>query len=288
MLCKNRHGDVVIGENSQDNLLKLLYGNILGRFFLHLAIRPVVSKVVGNILSTKISCKLIEPFIKSNNIDMSQYIQCDYSSYNDFFTRKIRPDCRPICMEKNILISPCDGRVSAFEIDENSVFSIKGSFYTVESITGSLKSANHYKGGYCVIIRLCVDNYHRYAYPDNGIQGTSKFIPGVLHTVNPEALAHYDIYKENSRECTVLHTENFGKIMFIEVGALLVGKIKNIYTKGYEFSKGDEKGLFEFGGSTVVMLIEKDRVKLDKDILENTLEGFETAVKLGEQIGINQ
>lgn len=285
MLCKDRFGNVVIGENSQDNLLKKLYGSVPGRAFLHVLTKPFISRVIGKLLSTGLSAKIVPYFIKSNNIDMSEYIERSYVSFNDFFTREIDTAYRPVNMDENVLISPADGRVSAYKIDENSVFKIKDSYYTVESMTKSPNAAKRYMNGYCVIIRLCVDNYHRYCYPDNGVQGKSKFIEGVLHTVNPEALSYYDIYKENSRECTILHTENFGNVMQIEVGALMVGKIKNSHTKGTAFVKGSEKGMFEFGGSTVVMLIEKDKVNIDEDLIKNTMEGFETAVKMGECIG---
>ncbi len=285
MLCKDRQGNTVFGENSQDNFLKLLYGNVIGRSFLRLITKPIVSRVIGNILSTKASCLLINPFIKSNGLDMSDYYERSYCSYNDFFTRELISDARPINQAKNVLITPADGRISVYKIDEDSVFSIKNSYYTVESMLNSKKYAKKYHGGYCVITRLCVDNFHRYCYPDNGIQGKTKFINGVLHTVNPEALNHYNIYKENCRECTLLHTENFGDIMQIEVGALMVGKIKNHHSCGKVFNKGDEKGMFEFGGSTVVMLIEKDKVRIDADLIQNSNEGFETYVKMGECIG---
>lgn len=286
MICKDRQGNIAYEENTQDNFLKKLYGTTYGRCALKVMTRPVISKLGGKILSTKLSCVGIKPFIESNNIDMSLYPETEYTSYNNFFTREIKPEARPINKDKNVLISPADGRVSAFTIDENSVFRIKDSYYTVESILKSKKAADYYNGGYCVIIRLCVDNYHRYCYVDNGTLGSVKFIDGVLHTVNPEALNHYDIYKENCREVSILNTENFGKITQVEVGALMVGKIKNHHAYGHHFNKGDEKGMFEFGGSTVVLFIPKDTVILDNDLLENTENGFETAIKMGEQIAI--
>ena len=285
MLCKNREGDITIEENSQDRVLKLLYGNIVGRAFLNVITKPFLSKVVGNALSTKLSSKLVNSFIKTNNINMYECEERSYKSYNDFFTRTVKDGYRPINMDENVLISPADGRVSAYKINENSIFQIKNTYYTIESITRSKTVAEKYKNGYCVIVRLCVDNIHRYYYPDNGVVGKSKFIKGVLHTVNPEALNYYDIYKENSRECTLLHTDNFGTIMQIEVGALMVGKILNNHKRGTHFNKGQEKGMFEFGGSTVVLLIENNKVLLDNDLLVNTKEGYETEVKIGEKIG---
>lgn len=285
MLCKDRLGNVVIGEGSQDRILKKMYGSIPGRAFLHIFTKPIISKAVGMFLSTGLSSRLIPYFIKAGKIDMSEYVSREYSSFNDFFTREIKKNARPADSDEQALISPADGRISVYKTDENSVFKIKDSYYTVESITRSKAAAKKYMNGYCVIIRLCVDNYHRYCYIDNGILGKSKYINGVLHTVNPYALKHYDIYRENSRECTILHTEHFGDVMQIEVGALMVGKIKNIHKQGTLFKKGSEKGMFEYGGSTIVLLIENNKAVIDGDLMQNTLDGYETKINMGEKIG---
>lgn len=284
MHCKDREGKIIHKDNGQDNFLKGLYGTVLGRKFLKILINPTISRLGGALLSTKMSSLLVKPFIKANNIDMSDYTERAYVSFNDFFTRDLKPGKRFINRDKEVLISPSDGRVSVYEIDDNMTFNIKDSYYTIESLTHSKKAANYYKGGTCVIIRLCVDNYHRYCYIDNGYKTTNKFIEGVLHTVNPVACEYYDIYKENSRECSLLHTENFGKVMQIEVGALMVGKIVN-YDQVACIHRGDEKGKFEFGGSTIVLLFKKDTVEIDDDLIENTKYGYETAVKMGERIG---
>ena len=284
MHCKDREGRIIHKDNGQDNFLKGLYGTVLGRKFLKILINPTISKLGGAVLSTKLSSLLVKPFIKANNIDMSDYTERAYVSFNDFFTRDLKPGKRFINRDKEVLISPSDGRVSVYEIDDNMTFNIKDSYYTIESLTHSKKAANYYKGGTCVIIRLCVDNYHRYCYIDNGYKTTNKFIEGVLHTVNPVACEYYDIYKENSRECSLLHTENFGKVMQIEVGALMVGKIVN-YDQVACIHRGDEKGKFEFGGSTIVLLFKKDTVDIDDDLIEKTKIGYETAVKMGERIG---
>lgn len=284
MNCKNREGQIIHKDNGQDNLLKSMYGSFIGRSILSILVRPTISKIAGALLSTKLSTYFIKPFIKSNNIDMSDYYEGPYRSFNDFFIRDLKLGKRFINYDNTVLISPADGRVSVYDINDDSTFFIKDSYYTVESLTHSKKAAEHFKGGKCVIIRLCVDNYHKYCYIDNGFKSRNKFIPGVLHTVNPIAYDHCDIYKENSRECCILHTENFGKVMQIEVGALMVGKIVN-YDQIACIKKGDEKGRFEFGGSTIVLLLQKDAVEIDEDLIQNTIDGFETAVKMGERIG---
>ena len=284
MDCKDRNGKIILKDNGQDNFLKLMYGSVVGRSILSVLVKPCVSRSIGWLLDKRISSCLVKPFIKANNINMSDYLDVKFRSFNDFFIRNLKPGKRFINYDKKILISPCDGRVSVYNIDEDSVFNIKDSYYTVESLTHSKKAADYYKGGKCVIIRLCVDNYHRYCYLDDGYKSSNKFIPGVLHTVNPIACEYYNIYKENSRECTVLHTKNFGNVMQVEVGALMVGRIVN-YDQTACFHKGDEKGRFEFGGSTIVLLLNKDSVEIDEDLINNTANGYETSVKMGERIG---
>jgi len=136
-----------------------------------------------------------------------------------------------------------------------------------------------------LVFRLCVDDYHRYSYVDNGYLGPVRRINGVYHTVNPVAIeAGNDIYKENTRELSVLHSENFGKILQIEVGALMVGRIVNNDEKCH-VSRGQEKGRFEFGGSTVILAFAKDMVKIKDEIIKNSAEDFETIVKMGDVIG---
>lgn len=188
-------------------------------------------------------------------------------------------------MTPELLCSPCDSKLTVYKIDEKSKYEIKGTKYSFESLTRSSKLANYYNGGYMLVFRLCVDDYHRYAYVDNGKLGPIRRIDGVYHTVNPVAIeAGYDIYKENTRECSVLHSENFGKILQIEVGALMVGRIVNNDEK-CNVSRGQEKGRFEFGGSTVILAFSKDSIKIKDEIINNSKEDYETIVKMGYVIG---
>ncbi len=283
-MIKNRNGGIIAENGGQQRILKRLYRTVGGRFILKFLTAPIISKTAGIFMDSPLSIPLIEPFIKKNNIDMTQYRDSEFSSYNDFFTRKIKSRLRPIDKTPEHLISPCDSKLTAYKIGENSVFKIKDSYYRISDLVQSKNIAQRYRGGYCLIFRLCVDDYHRYCYIDNGRKGENHFISGVLHTVCPIALENYNIYKQNSREFTVLHTENFGDVVQIEVGALLVGRICNRHS-AYNFHRGEEKGKFEFGGSTIVMLFEKDKILLDRDILENSSLGIETVVKYGSKIG---
>lgn len=271
--------------DGQDKALQFLYGTTVGRLLLKILTAPIISKIVGAFMDTPLSVFLIKPFVQKSGINLSEYRQKNYKSFNDFFTRQIRPELRPIDKNTSALISPCDSRLTTYRIGDRSVFKIKGSYYRTADLLRNGFIARRYKGGYCLIFRLCVDDYHRYCYIDNGIQTENVRIKGELHTVNPIALEKYNIYKRNSREYTVLHTENFGDVVHIEVGAMLVGRIKNHHRNVYRFRKGEEKGMFDYGGSTVVLLFEKDMIEINNNILENSARGLETVVKYGEKIG---
>lgn len=234
-------------------------------------------------MNSRLSTPMIKKFILKNNIDMTEFESIKYKSYNEFFTRKILPEKRKISDSPTHFISPCDSKLTAYKITEDAVFNIKKSKYSVTDLLQNETLASRYIGGTILIFRLSVDDYHRYCYIDDGYQEKNIHIKGVLHTVQPVSLKRYNIYKENSREYTVLHTKHFGDIIQVEVGALLVGKIKNLH-ENYTFKKGEEKGYFEFGGSTICLLVPSN-VIIDREILDNTQNGLETCVKYGERIG---
>jgi len=284
MKMKLRNGTLIEVQDGQERMLKFLYGTTLGRILLKPLTRPWISKVAGCLLSTKASCVFIKPFIKKNGIDMSQFEVKEYASYNEFFSRKIRKGARLIDTNPEHLISPCDCKLTALPIRMDRRFTLKQTEYTVASLLKNKELAKEYDGGYALIFRLTVDDYHRYCYIADGTKSENVFIPGVLHTVNPIANDFFPIYKENSREYTVLHTKEFGDLVMMEVGALLVGKIVNHHGKA-NISRGQEKGYFQFGGSTIVLLLKKDTVQMDKDILKNSQDGIETVVRMGEKIG---
>ena len=275
---------IVYYQMGQAKSLSFLYTTKFGRTCLKFLVKPSVSKISGRFLSTRISSLMIKNFVKKNHIDMSEYEQRKFRSYNDFFTRKIALGKRSVDMDEKAFISPCDAKLTVYSIDDASTFYIKDSYYTIKDLLGGNELYKEYKNGLCLIFRLAVDDYHRYCYIDNGTKSANTFIDGELHTVQPIALNNYNIYKRNCREYTILHTENFGDIVQIEVGALLVGKIVNFH-KEYSFKKGAEKGMFEFGGSTIVLLVKDNIVNIDKELLRNTEMGLETIVKYGERIG---
>ena len=259
-----------------------LYETFPGRCILKVLTKPFISKVAGKYMDSPLSKARISSFVRKNNISMTDYIQRPYNSFNDFFTRELKEGARNIDMSPSSFISPCDGKISAFTISDDTSFDIKGSRYCVNDLLKNEKLKDEYSGGIMIVIRLTVTDYHRYIYPDTGYKESNIFIPGILHTVQPIAQTRYKIYKTNSREYTVLHTKNFGDVIQMEVGAMMVGKIVN-YHSDCHFNRGEEKGRFEFGGSTVVLMVKKDTINLDENIPINSQ--MELPVKLGQKIG---
>lgn len=282
-MIKNRNGEIVVTNEKQNILLKKLYGTVCGRVILKALTAPAVSKAAGAFMDSRLSVPLIKRFIKSSGIDTSQYVMKKFRSYNEFFTRRVKRGMRPIDRMPSHFISPCDSKLTVYKIGKSSVFRIKGSRYRVSDLIQNDFLAKRYEGGYCMIFRLEVDDYHRYCYIDSGTKTENTFINGELHTVNPIALEHYNIYKRNCREYTVLHTENFGDVVQVEVGAMMVGRIVNRHGAA-EVVRGEEKRKFEFGGSTIVLLVQEDMIRIDDDILRNSAENIETVVKYGEKV----
>ena len=267
------------------NSLTFLYKTALGRCFLKLLASRPVSKLCGAFLDSRLSVSLIKSFVKKNNINCDDYELDGIKTFNQFFRRRIKEGKRPFDMEPAHLCAPCDGLLTAYPInDEGTVIPVKQSAYTITSLLKDKELASRYSGGWCLVFRLCVDNYHRYAYPVSGAKGPNIFIPGVLHTVQPIALEDYPVFAQNCREYTVIESPEFGKVVQMEVGAMLVGRIVNLEQEG-KAERGMEKGYFEYGGSTVILLIEKDKLQIHQEILENSQNGIETPVKMGECVG---
>jgi phosphatidylserine decarboxylase len=252
-------------------------GNKLNKIYKYnLLTRILTSKTISRIYgwtnSTRLSKKKISKFIKENNIDMNLYKKEKYYSFNDFFIRK----------KKNIsfdngFISPCDGKLLVYKIKDNLSVRIKNQNYYLSEL---IEEVDSFKKGYVFVYRLSLDNYHRFHYIDDGKRIKRIKHNGRLHTVSSSS-AKYKIYIENEREYSVLETKHYGKIIYMEVGALLVGKIINHNLD--TFKRGEEKGYFLPGGSTIIIIA--NNIKVDNDILEQSKKNIETIVHVGEKVG---
>lgn len=284
MIWKDRNGAIVPGDDGQDRMLEWMYGTPIGQVLVKLMIRPRVSRAAGWLLDRRISALAVGPFIRKNRISMVDFEERRFTSFNDFFTRRLKPGRRPVDREACHLIAPCDSKLTVYPIEPDFRFWVKGTEYTLGGLLQNEVLARNFLGGTLLLFRLTVGDYHRYAYPDDGFIGQSVRIQGVYHTVNPAATSRYPIYRENTREYALLKSENFGTILQMEVGAAMVGRIVNGPGER-QVVRGEEKGRFEFGGSTVILLLQKDAAALDADIVQNTREDVETVVQLGQRIG---
>lgn len=268
---------------SSATVLNFLYNTIPGRIILKLLINPFISKIVGFYHDMPLSKLKIKSFIKNNNIIMEEYEKKEYKNFNDFFTRKRKNKIKKL--KEGEFASPADSKLLVYKITKDLKVTIKNSTYTLNELVDNKIDLKDYKNGYCLIFRLAVDDFHRYVFPDSGVVEETYNIKGKLHTVSSIS-KEYPIYKVNHRIITKLNTKNFDDLIFIEVGALCVGKIINHDIKEYNIC--DEKGYFKMGGSTIAILIKDKKLLLDKDILDNATKEIEVKLKCGEKIGIKK
>ena len=266
------------------NTLEFLYGTAFGRILLRPLAGKHVSALSGRLLDTGASKVLIPVFIRRYHMDVSEYDLTRIHSFNDFFCRPIKPGMRPVDMEPGHLIAPCDGLLKVYTISEDRILPVKQSTFTLKELLQDENLAKRYEGGTCAVFRLCVNHYHRYCYADTGRKSGNCRISGRFHTVRPVALAHRPVFTQNAREYTLIRTARFGTILQMEVGAMLVGRIRNLKGAG-QVIRGEEKGMFQYGGSTIILLLEKEKVRIRQTILEASLRGEEIPVRMGEWIG---
>lgn len=254
-------------------IIDFLYGTAVGRIVLKIVTKPFFSRLAACYYKSPLSKTKLKRFVWEYGIqdDPNQY-----RSFNDFFTRKKEFSK---CAE-NEFPSVADAKLLIKDVGD--VFTVKGSTYDIRSLTGGICNADRFRGYKALLFRLSVQDIHRYIYPDNGEMILNDQIPGRLHTVRPIS-AKYRMFHTNSREVTLLSTERAGVMLQVEVGALLVGKIVN--HRENRFGKFDEKGYFEFGGSTIILFVDPVKVRFDEDLLENSRNDVETIVHRGERIG---
>ena len=266
--------------------LWFLYRTALGRMILKLLVQPKVSKAAGHYLSSRASKWIVPYYIRKHKIDMNdiELPSEGFSSFNEFFTRKRKTECFDVTYGH--LISPCDGFLSFVKIAEDTILDIKNTRFTLDDLLKDHELASQFREGSALIFRLTPANYHRYCYVANGKIIHHRKIQGILHCVRPIALRTAPVFAQNSREYQVLGTESFGTVIQMEVGALLVGKIRNdvsafksVYVQG-----GKEKGYFEFGGSTIIILLQKNTICFNENLYKKQNRDGEIPVCMGEYV----
>ncbi|HBN09365.1 MAG TPA: phosphatidylserine decarboxylase [Cyanobacteria bacterium UBA8530] len=266
------------------DFVRWCYQTAVGRFFLeHFFAKRPFNWLYGHFQASRWSLPEIERDIESFHIDLTEYEESTYRSYAEFFHRSFRPGARTFQTDPEILPAFAEGKYLAFaEMHPEREFPVKGRCLKPGQLLGNAELAKEFEGGPMLICRLCPIDYHHFHYPDDGESGRSYRVGGGYHSVNILALkAQPDIFLKNEREITLLSTRNFGPLAFIEVGAMTVGKIVQTHPNPAHFKRGEEKGYFMFGASTVIVLGKKGCWRPAVDLLEQTAAGRETHVKLG-------
>lgn len=281
-------GKIEIEKPPAEGLLKFLYGYSFGRrAILPLAKRKLISSIYGRLMNKSSSVRKIEKFVRKQAIDMSEYQRSldEFSSFNDFFHRKLKANARPI---EEGLVSPGDGRLLAFEsVATLQSFFVKGEAFTLATFLNNRRLAKKFQDASLIILRLAPSDYHRFHFPYQGIPSPITRIKGSYYSVSPYALAKnfVRVFCNNKREYCLLETSDKGKLLIAPIGATMVGSIINTYKPNKSVAKGEEMGYFAFGGSSVVLLVDRDKWKIDADLLANTQNKMETLVRMGMQIG---
>ncbi len=272
-----------------DALVRFSYGTRLGRFLSEAVLaRRWVSKLVGAYKSTRHSARAIPAFVRDYGIPMEEFEPEQYASFNDFFIRRFRAGARRFCKEPRELSAFAEGRYLAYrEVTPELCFPVKGEHLSAAAILADRAMANRFEGGPVLIARLCPLDYHRFHYPDDGRCLQRYRAAGKLHSVNPLALTHKsDIFVTNERCVSILETAHFGRLAYVEVGAICVGRIVHSHPEKTRFARGEERGYFLFGGSTVILMGEPDAWIPDEDLVEQTRAGVETHIRLGERVAL--
>jgi phosphatidylserine decarboxylase len=270
--------------------LRFAYENPAGRLLVWLlARRTLFSWWYGWRMNWRSSALKILPFISEFNIDVDEFAKSafDYKTFNEFFYRALKPEARPIAAGERVAVFPADGRHLAIpDVNASAGFYVKGKKFALPELLGDAGLAAKYFGGSMLISRLCPVDYHRFHFPVSGTPRDSRLINGWLYSVSPVALRrnlHYLV--ENKREITVLESPVFGTVAMIEVGATNVGSIRQAFVPDRPVAKGDEKGFFAFGGSCVITLFERGRIRFDADLVTSSADYIECYAKMGDRLG---
>jgi phosphatidylserine decarboxylase len=269
--------------------LMLFYGRPWGRLAARWVwSRIAFSRIYGWIFHQRFSRRQIDRFVRLNRIDTSEILVPDggFQTFNDFFIRRLKSGARPIAKDPKALIAPADSRLKVFELQDHTILHIKGETLTLAQLLDSQTIPDKFANGLCLQYRLAPRDYHRFGFIEDGAHSPVSVVGGRLYSVSPLALRHMPaIWGENLRHWCTIETRAMGDILQIEVGATVVGSIVQHSLDGGYCTRGEEKGYFQMGGSTVLIILQPDRVKIDDDIMHHSRKDIETLVRYGETVG---
>jgi len=280
-------GEIRVEPVLGDAFIRWAYGTFGGRLVSPFVFgSSLLTRLLAGFFNSPLSRSRIAGTIRDLGIDMSECTRRadEFTTFNDFFTRHLKPECRPFDSSPEALCCPADGRLLVYPaIRGDSAIAVKGIGASLRRLFGRPMEAFH--GGDVVVVRLCPADYHRYHFPTDGRVLERWSISGAYHSVNPVAIDTVPTaFCLNRRVSTLLETPDFGEVAYLEVGACGVSGIHDTYPSP-GFRKMDEKGYFDFGASTLVLVFSPDRVRFDEDLVEWSGKGIETRVLVGETIG---
>ena len=281
-------GTIKTEKVAGEKWLVWLYNNPVGELALHTLVkRKILSEFYGSLMDKPSSAGKIDSFVENYDIDLGIVQKQKFETFNDFFIRKLKTGVRKIDMDSMVVVSPADGKMLAFQDVSKQDFIIKGYKFNLEEFLNDSSLANKYQHGSLLIFRLCPTDYHRFHFPVDGQLSQPVKIDGDYYSVSPIALKErVEIFCQNKREYVVLSTKNFGDVIMAEVGATMVGSIVQTYS-GNTVWKGGEKGYFKFGGSSIVLIFENNKIRIDDDLLRNTKNNLETSILVGNRVAID-
>ena len=260
---------------------------VLGLFHLLLN-NSVFCRLYGWVQARPGSRRKISRFVRDYGIDVEEieFPPERYPNFNAFFTRRLKPGARPFAPESDALSCPADGKVMVFQhLLEGARIPVKGGAVPLDLLLDSDEEARPYLHGSALVVRLAPYDYHRFHFPDSGVAGPARVVRGRYYIVNPLGLARVPgVFRRNRRAVTRFDSDGFGRIAYLEIGGFAVGSIVETYTPG-PVERGQEKGFFQFGGSTLVLLFEPGTVVFDNDLKEESGRGIEVHVRAGNRIG---
>ncbi len=285
-------GEIITEDVLGENMLRWFYENSFGStVFNYLFNNRLFCQVIGKLQDSSWSRRLIPELVEKYQINLSELeLKMEqYQSFNAFFSRKLKSDARKFVADSQIFFSPADGKILVYsELSEATKIPVKGSWITIDSLLANQDLAKEFYGGSAFVLRLAPYDYHRFHFPDDGEAKTTKYINGEYHVVNPIALSQIpEIFCRNKRTITEFFSQNFGKIAYVEVGANVISSIVQTYSPG-KVNKGQEKGYFQYGGSTIILLFEPKIINFDDDLIHYSAKEMEVQLFAGNQIGVER
>ena len=269
--------------------MRWTYCNPFGRLALEALVkRPIFSRWYGWRMNRPVSRGKVLPFIRNFGLDVNEFADApeSFHTFNEFFYRRLKPSARPIDPDPNVIAFPAEARHLGFpDASQVEGVFVKGQRFDLAKLLNDPALAARYAKGAVVLSRLCPVDYHRFHFPVAGRASETKLLNGPLYSVNPIALRRNLAYLwENRRTITTIETEKLGAVLMLEIGATNVGSIKQTYRAGTTIAKGDEKGYFEFGGSSTMLLFEPGRVRLADDLVEQSHNQRELYARVGDRL----